>query len=152
MVGGQQLAADLVDPVDREQKAPELARRERRLADRLEHLHLALVRRVLELELDPIEGVPGRPAVDLEQDAVQLARSTPALGAVVELAELPPGPRARDEPRRPPADAIVDPREDAQRLVVPDEARRADAARQRPRGAPRVRATARIITSWDASP
>ena len=91
---------------------------------------MALVRRLLELELDAVQRIARRTAVELEQHPVQLTRAAPPLGPVVELPELPPSRRAGDEPRRSSANAVVDPREDAQRLVVADEAGRAGAARQ----------------------
>ena len=120
---------DLLDPVDREEVAPDLPHRSGRVADRLEHVDLARVGRVLELELDPVRRVPDRAPVDLEQDAIELARAPTALRPVVELAKLPPVPRAGDEPRRAAADAVVDPGELRQSLVVADEPDRARAPR-----------------------
>ena len=93
---------------------------------RLDHAHLARVVRLVELELDAVERVPGRAAVDLEQQPVELSPAATPLGPVVELLDSSHHASEREtKPGRLPTDAVVDSREHLRRLVVTDETGRA---------------------------
>ena len=93
MVDSERVTVNLLDPVDPEQEAPQLARRRRRIAERLDDLDLAGVRRVLEARLDAVEGIPRGSALELQQGMVENAAATPP-GRVVQQPPVPPRRRA----------------------------------------------------------
>ena len=81
-------------------------------------VHSANARTVLR---DPVQRVAGRRAVALVQRADERTCAAAHLGPVTDPPCLPPVGRAREEPGRPLPDPLVQPRQDALRLVVVDQ-------------------------------
>ena len=133
MVERQVVRGDPVDPVDLEQEPPDVAGRGPIDAEGLEDANRLLpIGRARALLDDPIQRVPDRATVSFEQCADERASATPPIRGVVEPAHLPPGGRAHHHARTLPPDPVIEAWEDAQSLVVRDEAHGAVARQLRP--------------------
>src|SRR3990170_6117865 len=123
MVHGKEPGQDLVDPVDAEEESPDLPHSRDISPDRLRDAKAPRPVAVLLTLGDPVERIRGRTAVELEEGVVDRSGARrSSFRVVLQPSHLPPVARPGEETGCRPSHPLVDPRKDARRLVLLDEA------------------------------